>query len=132
MAAKKRSSSKRSAKRSAKPAGKRAAPVRRAAAKPAKRVGADPGAAFCAAVESALKRGEPHAISDEVMRRVLTAAVRVYSAKAEDLGREIAPFLANTVTATETVTAACAMIRAVDLNLFDVAMWFRRPVAGEE
>ena len=120
MAAKKRSPSKRSTKRSV----KRPAPARRAAA--------DPGAAFCAAVEGALKRGEPQAISDAALRRVLTAAVRVYAAKAEDLGREIAPFLDNAVTATETVTAACAMIRAADLNLFDVAMWFRRPVASEE
>jgi hypothetical protein len=120
MAAKKRSPSKRSAKKS----GKRPAPARRAAA--------DPGATFCAAVERALTRGEPQAISDAALRRVLTAAVRVYAAKAEDAGREIAPFLDNAVTATETVTAACAMIRAADLNLFDVAMWFRRPVAGEE
>ena len=127
MAAKKRSPSTRSAKRS----GKRPAPARRVAAKPSRR-DADPGAAFCAAVESALRRGEPQAISDETLRHVLTAAVRVYAAKAEDLGREIAPFLDNAVTATETVTAACAMIRAADLNLFDVAMWFRRPVAGEE
>jgi hypothetical protein len=127
MAAKKRSSSKRSAKRS----------VARKAARPApKPVRArrdnDPGTAFCLAVESALKRGKPQAISDAALRRVLTAAVRVYAAKAEDIGREIAPFLDNAVTATETVTAACAMIRAADLNLFDVAMWFRRPVAGEE
>jgi hypothetical protein len=128
MAAKKRSASKRSAKKP----GQRPAPTRRAAAKPGKRAASDPGAAFCAAVASALKRGEPQAISDDSLRRVLTAAVRVYAAKSEDIGREIAPFLANTVTATETVTAACAMIRAADLNLFDVAMWFRRPVAGEE
>ena len=99
---------------------------------PARRAAGDPGAGFCAAVERALKRGEPQAISDAALRRVLTAAVRVYAAKAEDVGREIAPFLDNAVTATETVTAACAMIRAADLNLFDVAMWFRRPVAGEE
>jgi len=105
--------------------------VRRAAAKPSRR-DTDPGAAFCAAVESALKRGEPQAISDQTLRQVLTAAVRVYAAKAEDRGREIVPFLDNAVTATETVTAACAMIRAAGLNLFDVAMWFRRPVAGEE
>jgi hypothetical protein len=123
MAAKKRASSKRSAKR----------PVARKARKPAcaAAVG-DPGAAFCKAVDSALKRGAPQAISDASLRRVLTAAVRVYAAKTEDAGREIAPFLDNVVTATETVTAACAMIRAADLNLFDVAMWFRRPVAGEE
>jgi hypothetical protein len=123
MAAKKPSSSKRSVKR----------PARRSARKTARaQRPTDPGAAFCDAVASALKRGEPQAISDAALRRVLTAAVRVYAAKAEDAGREIAPFLDNAVTATETVTAACAMIRAADLNLFDVAMWFRRPVAGEE
>jgi hypothetical protein len=122
MAAKKRVSSKRSASL------KRAAPAKEARAK----APTDPGAAFCAAVERALKRGQPQAISDAALRRVLTAAVRVYAAKAEEAGREIAPFLDNAVTATETVTAACAMIRAADLNLFDVAMWFRRPVAGEE
>jgi hypothetical protein len=124
MPAKKPSPSKRSVTR----------PKRKAArAKPAStRAAADPGAAFCQAVESALKRGTPQAISDAALRRVLTAAVRVYAAKAEDAGVEIAPFLDGVVTATETVTAACAMIRAADLNLFDVAMWFRRPVAGEE
>ncbi|MGP0001081.1 MAG: hypothetical protein ACLPKW_25520, partial [Acetobacteraceae bacterium] len=30
--------------------------------------------------------------------------------------------------ATETAVAACAMIRAAELNLFDIAMWFGRPV----
>lgn len=123
MAAKKRVSSKRS--RALRKSAARRRPAR-AKAVP------DPGAAFCAAVERALKRGEPQAIGDAALRRVLTAAVRVYAAKAEEAGREIAPFLDNAVTATETVTAACAMIRAADLNLFDVAMWFRRPVAGEE
>jgi hypothetical protein len=90
----------------------------------------DPGAAFCSEVEAALKRGAPGAISDAVVRRVLTAAVKIYAAKAEDAETEIPPFDRNDVTATEAVTAVCAMIRAVDLNLFDVAMWFRRPLSG--
>jgi hypothetical protein len=88
----------------------------------------DPGAAFCSAVDAALKRGEPAAISDASLRRVLTAAIRAYAAKAEGAAEELAPFEKNAVTATETVVAACAMIRAADLNLFDVAMWFRRPL----
>jgi hypothetical protein len=142
MAAKKPSSSKRSVARASKrgaPTPKRvAAKPKRAAPKPVRAktprtaTAADPGAAFCQAVESALKRGEPQAISDEALRRVLTAAVRVYAAKVEDAGYEIAPFRENVITATETVVAACAMIRAADLNLFDVAMWFRRPVATEQ
>jgi len=81
-------------------------------------------------VDAALKRGEPAAISDDALRRVLTAAVKIYAAKAEDAETEIPPFDRHDVTATEAVTAVCAMIRAVDLNLFDVAMWFRRPLSG--
>ena len=107
--------------------GKRKTPAR----KPARSVRAkDSGAAFCSAVDAALRRGELAAISDDALRRVLTAAVKIYAAKAEDAETEIPPFDKHDVTATEAVTAVCAMIRAVDLNLFDVAMWFRRPLSG--
>lgn len=85
---------------------------------------------FCRAVGAALRRGEISTITDAQLRRVLTAVVKAYAAKTEDAEREIAPFLEGAVTPTEAVVAACAMIRAVDLNLFDVAMWFRRPVVG--
>jgi len=107
-------------------------PAKRAPAKAPSRAlrAADPGASFCRAVETALRRGNAQAITDLQLRRVLTAAVKAYAAKAEDAEREIAPFTERAVTATEVVVAACAMIRAVDLNLFDVAMWFRRPVVG--
>lgn len=107
-------------------------PPKRAARRPRPRRAAakDAGAAFCSAVEAALRRGEPAAISDEALRRVLTAAVKIYAAKAEGSPDEVPPFDKHDVTATEAVTAVCAMIRAVDLNLFDVAMWFRRPLSG--
>ena len=76
-----------------------------------------------------MRRGELDAIPDDALRRVLTAAVKAYAAKAEAAEGEVAPFEADAVTATETAVAACAMIRAAGLNLFDIAMWFRRPVA---
>jgi len=82
---------------------------------------------FCAAARDALRRGEPDAISDKALQRVLTAAVKLYAAKVERRGHEVAPFPPNTVTATETVVTACGMIRAADLNMFDVAIWFHRP-----
>ena len=82
---------------------------------------------FCAAVRDALKRGEPDAISDKTLQQVLTAAVKVYAAKVEQRGHDVLPFPQHAVTATETVVAACAMIRAADLNMFDVAIWFHRP-----
>jgi hypothetical protein len=90
------------------------------------RDGAKP-ADFCAAARDALKRGEPDAISDKTLQQVLTAAVKVYAAKVERRGHDVLPFPQHAVTATETVVTACAMIRAADLNMFDVAIWFHRP-----
>ena len=82
---------------------------------------------FCAAAHDALKRGEPDAISDKTLQQVLTAAVKVYAAKVERRGHDVVPFPQHAVTATETVVTACGMIRAADLNMFDVAIWFHRP-----
>jgi hypothetical protein len=82
---------------------------------------------FCAAAREALKRGEPDAISDRALQDVLTAAVKVYAAKVERRGHDVPPFPRGTVTATETVVTACGLIRAADLNMFDVAIWFHRP-----
>jgi hypothetical protein len=82
---------------------------------------------FCATARDALKRGEPDAVSDKMLQQVLTAAVKIYAAKVERRGHDVAPFPADAVTATETVVAACGMIRAAGLNMFDVAIWFHRP-----
>ena len=87
----------------------------------------DQAADFCAAARDALKRGEPEAISDRTLQQVLTAAVKVYAAKVERRGHDVTPFLPDAVTATETVVTACGLIRAADLNMFDVAIWFHRP-----
>jgi hypothetical protein len=82
---------------------------------------------FCVAARDALKRGEPDAIPDKTLQQVLSAAVKVYAAKVERRGHNVVPFPQHAVTATETVVTACGMIRAADLNMFDVAIWFHRP-----
>jgi hypothetical protein len=87
---------------------------------------ADPASAFCSQVDDALELGKPEAVSDESLQRVLTAAVRLYAAKSEDRVRELAPFGDKPVNATEAVTAICAIMRAIDLNFFDLQMWYRR------
>ena len=84
-------------------------------------------AEFCAQARTALKRNTPDAISDRALQQVLTAAVKIYAAKVERRGHDVAPFAPGSVTATETVVTACGMIRAADLNMFDVAIWFHRP-----
>jgi hypothetical protein len=87
---------------------------------------ADSAAAFCSLANDALKNGKPDAISDESLQRVLSAAVKLYAAKSEDRRQELAPFGNEPVNATEAVTAICAMMRAADLNFFDLQMWYRR------
>jgi hypothetical protein len=82
---------------------------------------------FCARAREALKRGTPDTITDKALQQVLTAAVKIYAAKVERRGHDVAPFMPGAVTATETVVTACGMIRAADLNMFDVAIWFHRP-----
>lgn len=100
----------------------------KAPARPRKGEAADPATAFCRAVDDALRDGRPTAISDEALQRVFTAAVKLYAAKAEESGESLLPFGANAVTATEAAVASCGIMRAADLNLFDMAMWFRRPL----
>jgi hypothetical protein len=94
--------------------------------RPAARNATNP-ADFCAAARDALRRGEPDAIPDKTLQQVLTAAVKVYAAKVERRGHDVVPFPQHAVTATETVVTACGLIRAADLNMFDVAIWFHRP-----
>ena len=86
----------------------------------------DPAIAFAALATAALQRGEPDTIPDASLHAVLAAAVKVFAAKAERRGGGVKPFADDAVTATETVVAVCAMIRAADLRPFDVAMWFHR------
>ena len=88
--------------------------------------GNDAGAALCASVDDAFRHGTPEAVSDESLQRVLSAAVRLYAAKTEDRAHELAPFGDKPVNATEAVTAICAIMRAADLNFFDLQMWYRR------
>jgi hypothetical protein len=87
---------------------------------------AEPVAAFCAAVEEAINGGKPDLVPDEALQRVFSAAVKLYAAKWEDRQQELPPFGDRPVNATEAVTAICAIMRAADLNFFDLQMWYRR------
>jgi hypothetical protein len=81
---------------------------------------------FCALVEDAISHNRPDDISPEVLARVMKAAMRAYAFKTEKAGHYLEPYEKGSLTATETVMAATAIIRAADLNLWDVAMWFNR------
>jgi hypothetical protein len=82
--------------------------------------------AFAAAARQALTSEDHASISDAALEAVMTAAVKLYAARA-DLRRELPPPLSEReVSPTEVVVVASEMIRVVDLNPFDLSMWYRR------
>jgi len=83
--------------------------------------------AFVQAAEHALRGEGDNVLSDQDIERVLSAAVRVYAQRAEETSEYPPPVSKDLVSATEVVTVASEMIRVVDVNLFDLSMWFRRP-----
>ena len=85
--------------------------------------------AFAAAAERALASGESSRIAGGDLARVMTAAVKLYAAKTETEETPAAPVSAEQVTPTEVVVVVSEMLRAVNVSLFDLAMWYRR--AGE-
>jgi hypothetical protein len=81
---------------------------------------------FVAACERALASGRPGQVDDADLERVLTAAVRLYAAKAESDQPPAQPVTPERVTPTEIVMTVSDLIRAAGLNLWDVSMWFNR------
>jgi hypothetical protein len=82
--------------------------------------------AFTALAERTLASGSYDALSDADLERVMTAAVKLYVAKAEGAGVYPPPVTAERVTPTEIVTVVSEMIRTAGLNLFDLSMWLGR------
>jgi hypothetical protein len=81
---------------------------------------------FVAAAERALSSGELGLVPDAELERVMTAAVRLYAAKAETDNPPATPITPASVTPTDVVVTVSDLIRAAGLNLWDVSMWFRR------
>lgn len=65
-------------------------------------------------------------MSDQELQQAFTAAVKAYAARTAE--RPVIGVEKNAITATEAVIAICELMRAADLNPFDVAMWYRRPM----
>jgi len=81
--------------------------------------------------EKALNEGTTERISDETVQRLLTAGTKLFANKVEMEERFFLPFVsAEAATATDVVVTVSDMLRAVNLNTFDLAMWFRRPRPG--
>ena len=83
--------------------------------------------AFAGEAERALSSNDFSRITSGELERVITAAVKLYAAKAEAEGTLAAPVSEEKTTPTEVVVFVSEMLRAVNLSVFDLAMWYRRP-----
>ena len=81
--------------------------------------------AFVDVAQRALANGASRIPSSE-LERVLTAAIKLYAAKAEAEEQFPPPVSAEKVTPTEIVLVVSELLRAADISLFDLAMWYRR------
>jgi hypothetical protein len=80
---------------------------------------------FVTRAERALADGTHGTVSNDELVRVLTAAVRLYAAKAET-DEDLKPLDAAQISPTDVVVTVSGMLRAAGLNLWDLSMWFRR------
>jgi hypothetical protein len=71
---------------------------------------------------AALARGE--AVPEQQLAAAFAALARLSAARCEQ--EPALPVARDALTATETVTVVSGLLRAADLNVFDLAMWFRR------
>jgi hypothetical protein len=74
------------------------------------------------AINDMLANGSLERISDRSLQQLLTAGVKLYVARRE-AGAELSPFLDDAVTATEVSVMAHAMLRAADMQVFELSLW---------
>ena len=82
---------------------------------------------FARLAQQDLSQPEAGQLSDDDLAQVLTLAVRLYAARVEARDKYPTPLQTGDVTATDVAITASEMIRAVDINLFDLSMWHGRP-----
>jgi hypothetical protein len=85
---------------------------------------------LCAAIEDLVARDAVDTVPDDVVTSLLSAATALYARLALDHQRDMPALRPSAaVTATAVVVTVSDMLRAADLNSFDLAMWFQRPRA---
>lgn len=81
------------------------------------------------AIEAASQDDVELDISDKAIATILTAATKLYFAKVEREGRTFRPLLGEKdehVCASEVITAATELLRAMSLSPMELALWWRR------
>jgi hypothetical protein len=76
-------------------------------------------------IERTIQAGELARVPPEDVASLVSGAVKLYAAVAEEVESEV-PVIDATVSTTEAMVVACALMRAHRLNPFDLALWFSR------
>jgi hypothetical protein len=83
-------------------------------------------ATFVETAERIVASGAASQIDSRDIEHVLTVAMKLYAAKAEGAATPGPPVSADTLSPTEAVVVISETMRALNLNLFDLSMWYRR------
>ncbi len=62
-------------------------------------------------------------VPDVALQQLMTAAVKLYVASIEAQARRLPPFAEGDITATEVAVAATSMLKAVEMEVFELGMW---------
>jgi hypothetical protein len=89
--------------------------------------------AALAAVEDLAAHDATGDVPDATAQRLLLAGVRLFASKVDREHRAVLPLPQSaTVSATEVAVTVTELMRAADLNMFDLAMWSGRAQPGGE
>ena len=81
-----------------------------------------------ALVEAALAAGRTAEVPDAAVQRLFAAALRLHARKADEEQRHFASIAPDAaVSTTDVAVAVTELLRAAELNLFDLSMWASRP-----
>jgi hypothetical protein len=75
-------------------------------------------------IERAIQAGEV-GVAPEDLTNLVSGAVKLYATAVEEDELDV-PVIDGTVSTTEAMVVACALLRAHHLNPFDLALWFSR------
>ena len=79
-------------------------------------------------IERTTEAGGIANVPPEGVTNLVSVAVKLYAAVVEDAepGADAIAVIDGTVSTTEAMVMACALLRAHHLNPFDLALWFSR------
>ena len=76
-------------------------------------------------IERTIQAGEVTGVIPADVTNLVSGAVKLYATAVEETEIDV-PVIDGTVSTTEAMVVACALLRAHHLNPFDLALWFSR------